>query len=448
MEHGEACFVRYGYPVTGMQPARWPGTTRRLLIGVCAFTWLAAAAVPARIVAAEPGEAITAVNVDGVAEQLAPGILWCVRHGMNLTLAPYKQIHPPKAYVEATEQYAAQVQLSADGLRLAGYVAGLPFPSLDANDPQLANKIMWNYYYRPYFTDDYTWRNFAADTGPTSERGLDIERHYTIRHFGRLFYNGRLYVDPKPELPNPEKIRYKEITGPLLSPLDLKGAGQLSYRFIALEEQDRTWLYLPTLRRVRRLSTAQRSDSVFGQDTDIDSYYGYSGNIAWMTWSYLGEKTMLGSFHAEHSPVQWCPPPGDFAFCDAWEPRKVYVVEGVSKLPQYAFSKRILYLDQETYSVLYMDAYDRGGRLWKTWINQWRATDRASSHPDVVVYPDEQLFNPSFVMVDVQLGHATRSWTPQESSPTREEEFFNVGGDKVGIPESYYTVSHLIEAGR
>ena len=34
---------------------------------------------------------------------------------------------------------------------------------------------------------------------------------------------------------------------PLLSeiPLDLKGAGQLNYRFLDLDQHDRTWLYLP-----------------------------------------------------------------------------------------------------------------------------------------------------------------------------------------------------------
>jgi len=399
--------------------------------------------------AATPGETITEANVDTVAEEISPGVLWCVQHGMNLAVVPYKQIVLPKAYQEATEAHAGQVRLLGGGTRLEGYVAGMPFPAIDPNDPELATKVMWNYYYRPYFTDDYAWRNFAADTGVlNSDSGMTVERTYTVRHFGRLFYNGRLYIDPKPELPNPDGIRYKELTGPILSPLDLKGVGSLSYRFLDLNEQDRTWLYTPTLRRVRRLSTSQRSDSVFGQDTDLDSYYGYSGNIAWMSWRFLGEKKMLGSFHALHSPVEWCPGKGDFAFCDVWEPRDVFVVEGISKLPQYAYSKRILYIDKETYSVLYMDAYDHSGALWKMWINQWRAADRASSNPNVTVYPDEQLFNPSFVMVDVQLRHATRSWTPTAASPTGEEEFFNVGGDKAGIPESYYTVAHLIEAGR
>ncbi len=399
--------------------------------------------------AVTPGDTITAANADTAADQLSPGVLWCVQRGMNLAVVPYKRIVVPKAYQEATEVNAGQVRLEGGGTRLEGYVAGLPFPAVDLADPEVATKIMWNYYYRPYFTDDYTWRNFAADTGVlNSDGGMTVERSYTVRLFGRLFYNGRLYIDPKPELPNPDGIRYKELTGPILAPLDLKGVGSLSYRFLDLNEQDRTWLYTPTLRRVRRLSTSQRSDSVFGQDTDLDSYYGYSGNIAWMSWKFLGERKMLGSFHSLHSPVQWCPGRGDFAFCDVWEPRDVFVVEGISKLPQYAYSKRILYIDKETYSVLYMDAYDHSGRLWKLWINQWRAANRASANPSVTVYPDEQLFNPSFVMVDVQLQHATRSWTPTAASVTGEEEFFNVGGDKAGIPESYYTVAHLIEAGR
>jgi hypothetical protein len=414
---------------------------------IAGSVYLFALAAPS--LAATPGETITEANVDTVAEEISPGVLWCVRHGMNLAVVPNKQIVLPKAYQEATEAHAGQVRLLAGGTRLEGYVAGMPFPTIDPNDPELATKVMWNYYYRPYFTDDYTWRNFAADTGVLNpDSGMTVERTYTVRHFGRLFYNGRLYIDPTPELPNPDGIRYKELTGPILSPLDLKGVGSLSYRFLDLNEQDRTWLYTPTLRRVRRLSTSQRSDSVFGQDTDLDSYYGYSGNIAWMSWRFLGEKKMLGSFHALHSPVEWCPGKGDFAFCDVWEPRDVFVVEGISKLPQYAYSKRILYIDKETYSVLYMDAYDHSGALWKMWINQWRAADRASSNPNVTVYPDEQLFNPSFVMVDIQLQHATRSWTPTAASVTGEEEFFNVGGDKAGIPESYYTVAHLIEAGR
>jgi hypothetical protein len=212
-------------------------------------------------------------------------------------------------------------------------------------------------------------------------------------------------------------------------------------------QQDDTWVYFPSLRRVRRLSTAQRSDAIFGQDTDVDSYDSYSGNPVWMTWRFLGEKQMLLPMHAQ-TPAKWCPGKGDFALCDVWEPRQVWIIEGKSKVAQYAFSKRVIFIDKETYWASYSDMYDQSGELWKGWIMTLRFAQRPSDQPGVTVYPDEQAFNPGLMMVDIQLEHATKSWTPTQASRTGEEEMFNVGPDKSGIPEDFYTVAHLIEAGR
>src|SRR5207253_720682 len=90
-----------------------------------------------------------------------------------------------------------------------------------------------------------------------------------------------------------------------LEPFDVKGVGFVSSRYLDAAKQDDAWLYLPALRRVRRLSTAQRSDALFGQDTDVDSYGGYAGHIAWMDWRYLGERDLLAVAHGRHFPVQW-----------------------------------------------------------------------------------------------------------------------------------------------
>ena len=70
--------------------------------------------------------------------------------------------------------------------------------------------------------------------------------------------------------------------------------------------QDDLWLYLPSLRRVRRLSSAQRSEALFGQDIDVDSYGGYAGQIPWFTWKFVGEKPMLASLHGENLPPVPC----------------------------------------------------------------------------------------------------------------------------------------------
>ena len=133
---------------------------------------------------------------------------------------------------------------------------------------------------------------------------MQVERHFLLDHYRNLWYTGRLYVDPKPELPNPDKVRGKSSLHPILEPFDLKGVGLTGTRYLDPDRQDDTWLYLPSLRRVRRLSSAQRSDALFGQDTDVDSYGGYAGQIPWFDWKFLGEKEVLASFHAEQFPVK------------------------------------------------------------------------------------------------------------------------------------------------
>jgi len=393
----------------------------------------------------QPGDVISSANAATVKDVVSPAMFWCVQHGFPLTIVEPTSIALRKAFVEATEKYSAQVKLSEDGLRMEGFVAGRPFPRIDVNDPKAAIKIMQNYSFAIAF-DDLDLRNFDGDTGPISrERPLQVERHFLIDHFRRLFYVGRLYVDPKPEIPNTEGYHYKETLHPLIEPFDLKGVGFTYYRYLEPAKQDDSWLYLPSLRRVRRLSTAQRSDALFGQDTDQDSYGGYSGSIAWMDWKFLGEKDVLGAFHTHHYPAKWAPGAADWAFDDVWEKRSVYVVEGVSKLPQYAFSKRVLYVDKEIYQVPYSDMYDRGGDLWKIWINDFGfRTEAFPGSP--ITYDEETPFPAAAIMIDLQLEHATRVSLPSSRFPGEPGWYWHQGA-KAGTTEDQFTIAELIGSG-
>ena len=413
------------------------------VVALCTWGWIGPATADVK-----PGDVVTTANADQVKDLVSPGLDWVIRHGMKMRIIEPRKIEWPKAYREATEKFAGQVKLSEDGFKLQNYVAGLPFPHIDINDPKAALKIMWNYDYKFLTTDDVDLREFDADTGPISSenKSMVIERHFILDHFRRLFYNGRLYVDPKPERPNPEGIRYRESLHPILEPFDLKGVGASAIRYIDPAKQDDSWLYLPSLRRVRRLSTAQRSDALFGQDTDVDSYYGYSGHIAWMDWKLLGEKTILACMHAEHYPVKWGDGSADFVIDDVWEKRQVYVIEGTSKLPQYAYSKRIIFIDKEGWVVPYSDIYDRPGQLWKIWINQFSFKKKPFEGATKSVYEDEMGYIPSIVMVDVQLQHATRAALPSQKVPGAEGWFFNQG-EKSGVTEDWFQIAHLIESG-
>ncbi len=397
-------------------------------------------------VGAPPGTLITDSNVDQYLHLLSPGLEWAVKYGWRIKVGEPRRIEMIRAYREATEKHLGQAKLRPDGLQVLNWTAGQPFPNLDPNDPQIAQKIMWNYGYGFAVTDDVSSKNFDADTGSIGKgRGMTVERHYMIDNLRRLNYTGRLFVDPKPNYPNPDDLRYKESLHPLSEPFDLKGVGGTFYRYNDPNRQDDSWLYLPQLRRVRRLSTAQRSDALFGQDSDVDSYYGYTGHIAWMDWKFLGERTVLAVMHGQHVPVKW-QEPEDWAFEDTWEPRQVYVVEGTSKLPQYAYGKRVIFIDKEGWVVTHSDIYDRAGQLWKVWINDYSFKKEAIPGATVSRYPDEMAFVHAIVMIDTQLVHATKAALPSTHSQGEECIYINMG-NKSGITEDFFTVAHLIESG-
>jgi hypothetical protein len=229
----------------------------------------------------------------------------------------------------------------------------------------------------------------------------------------------------------------------LLEPFDLKGVGLLEYRYLDPARQDDTWLYLPQLRRVRRMSSAQRSDALFGQDTDADSLYGYNGHIAWMTYRLLGERTVLATMHGRNVPVKW-QDPEDWVYADVWEPREVWVIEAVSKFPQYGYGKRILYIDKEGWVVPHSDIYDRAGQLWKIWLNMF--SYKKQEAPGTHVYEDEQAFHHGIVCYDMQLSHSTRMALPSTKATDLNCHYFNQG-EKSGTSEEKFTVAHLIETG-
>jgi hypothetical protein len=393
-----------------------------------------------------PGDKIEAHNLEKVTDLISPGLEWCIRRGWPITITATRPVQLPRAYQEATEKYAAQVRLGADGLRLEHYVAGLPFPNLDPSDPQIALKVMWNYEHYGAVTDDLNIRNFDADTGTIPQHGpMTVERHFILDHLRRLYWTGRLFVEPKPEMPNPNGYRRQEGLYPILEPFDLKGVGATGNRYVDPTRMDDSWLYLPALRRVRRLSTTQRSDALFGQDTDVDSYGGYNGHIAWMDWRFLGERDLLAVFHAQHLPVKWHDTV-DWAFDEVWEKRRVYVIEGISKLKQYAYGKRVIFIDKESWLVPYSDIYDSSGELWKIWINDISYRKQAFSGGGAIEYSDEMSMIPAMTMVDIQLEHATRVALPSHRFPGEQGWYFNQGEEAGNTPD-WFTVAALVSAG-
>jgi len=399
----------------------------------------------------QPGDMITKENQDKIKGLVADGVQWCVNRGMEMKIVPTKKIPLPKLYQEATEKYASQVKLKEDQT-LEGYVAGRPFPQVDMADPKAATKLMYNFERTHYFTDDLALHLFDADTGQLQvdqggNQRYTVERHFVLDWLRALQFTGRLHIDPKPEIePNKDGAFRKAGLYPVVEPFDLKGIGGLNYRYLDPLRQDDLWLYLPSLRRVRRLSSAQRSEALFGQDIDVDSYGGYAGQIPWFTWKLLTKKPMLASLHGENMPPVPCKTDGGMTFCEAWEMRpEVLVVEGTPKADAYAYSKRVIYIDHESFFIVYTDLYDRGGELWKTVMQSIRTSNRPNPKVNFE-YPEERMFIYAFTVVDMQLEHGTRVAIPGMAFQDEPGWYVDVG-PKYGGEEEWFTIAALISAG-
>jgi len=112
----------------------------------------------------KPGDFITPENATKVKDLVGPGVYYKVERGMSMKIVPTERVDWPPPYKDATEKYSAQVRLSQDKRSIVGFVAGQPFPLIDANDPDVAVKIIWNNVFRPITSDDYDLRFYDCDS--------------------------------------------------------------------------------------------------------------------------------------------------------------------------------------------------------------------------------------------------------------------------------------------
>ncbi|HYB89441.1 MAG TPA: DUF1329 domain-containing protein [Candidatus Binataceae bacterium] len=419
------------------------------------LTILLAGAAPASA-QVKPGDVITKENAAKVQNLLSPGNYILVQQGMRLDIVPAEKLEWPPPFKAATEKYSSQVALAPDG-SLKGYVSGQPFPLLDPNDPQIATKIMWNFSFRPMYSDDADLRYPEVASFAANSNGSPLG-YFTVGHFA--FYNnvGRIEVPPVPTDPDAAAsgIRYRFGFYPFLEPATLRGFGLVRYRHINPNEEDNTWLFNPVTRKLRRQSAAALTDAIgmlpgfggtgsgtagfsgvapgspataYASTFDPDSYFGFAAKIEDYNYRYLGDKQMLASVHAKNSPSVACPSDGGRTICpENWEMRHLYAVEANAKPGKdVSIPKRILYLDSEGWFITASDQYDRDGKLWKTLVTYHTYRDRPVPDARVAIYPYKRIFQLGLVDEDVNSGMSSVIYMPGPTSEERECWYIDMG---------------------
>ncbi|MBV8137497.1 MAG: DUF1329 domain-containing protein [Deltaproteobacteria bacterium] len=405
---------------------------------------------PAARAEVKPGDVITPQNAARVRELVSPGVYYKVVNGMTMKIGPTVRIDWPPPYKEATEKYAGQVRLSEDGRSLVGYVAGVPFPLLDTNDPQVATKIAWNNVFRPLFTDDYDLRFYDCDTAYAAEHAQTSQVDYfQIGHYAGYSLVGRVEVEPMPIDPDFKTSgRYWLFAlYPTLAPQQLRGDGFIRFRYADPKRADNSWTWSSGSRRIRRINEGSLSivSGPYGS-WEPDHYSGFNAKVEEYDWKFLGEKKMLAVVHAEHSPEVRCATDNGTSACpELWELRPMYLLEATPRAAtarQALHSRTVIFSDSEVMYPSYVDTYDRQGQLYGSNIYYLAYRDRPVPDARVAIYPFKREFVVGAVSTDVQSGQATMCYLPGIETPERECWYINMGA----VDKEFFTTQAMAKA--
>jgi hypothetical protein len=264
------------------------------------------------------------------------------------------------------------------------YIYGEPFPNIDwKKDPNAGIKMMHNLVvarHRPGSMQQsfsITWVNRQG-----AERDIYVD-------YNQYFYYSRQDGEQK----NPKQ--FLEYGMPVIkSPNDIAGMITLTKRFIDKRPDD-FFAYVPSIRRVKRLSGANRSDPFAGSDFDNDSQSGWQGKNTSMTWKVLEKKVALLPM-GDKTVERWIPTtkradgawvvhhegqevlagfevPGSkgapwFPANALWVMREIYVLEATPVDPYYGYGKQIYYFDPAI-GLVHKIIYDKAGEYWKGFFN-------------------------------------------------------------------------------
>ena len=297
-------------------------------------------------------------NVTKYEERLSPGQIARLKRNKNFYMNVYpthRNFDFPKEVHDATAKNLGTCKIDSEN-QLQGFQGGIPFPI-----PKNGVEAIWNIK-KPFQYDDNVKEQVARIVSPSGR--VRKERMYT--RMINLDEN-RLYS----EMPNPDNA-LRKIINVYTYPSDKAGTGVLIVYYLDDSRADDQWLYIPALRRVRR-APSMHGGSQFGGESTLDEFgYFFRGPINHWNWKLLGKKEMYipanayGMYKVGGTDKEECfagdinPKPLRY------ELRRVWMIEGTIKEGiNHPYSKRVIYVDEDSWYGVVSDAYDNRGNLWR-----------------------------------------------------------------------------------
>ena len=153
-----------------------------------------------------------------------------------------------------------------------------------------------------------------------------------------------------------DDLDYKDIVS-FTSPENVKGLSVLSWTYLSLGRDQEVWLWLPSLRKTRRIQQNDGDDSFMGTDFSYEEVVSRKWGDE--TYTMVGEEKFSG-YKSIHN--------GETYYKDS----PCYVIEARPKKKDWYYSKRTVYLEKNTAFRILDSYYDQMGRNSKKIFVYWK----------------------------------------------------------------------------
>ena len=167
---------------------------------------------------------------------------------------------------------------------------------------------------------------------------------------------------------------YKDLVV-VLGPQNIKGLSVLTWIYLDPVKDQDVWLWLPSLRKVRRVSQSEADDPFMGTEWTTEEI----STRKWEdeTYKMIGEKKFDGHVSRFNGKTYY-------------KDTDCYVIEAKPKRKEWYYSKRVVWLDKRFGSLIFDEVYDPAGRRWKTFLKEYEIRENGCL-PQVFLEAEDQL---------------------------------------------------------
>ncbi len=281
-------------------------------------------------------------------------------------IVPTVQYYHPLPVSKRTQKNIGKAKQDEQGYIItSSYDAGIPFPRPSGKFK--AQQIIYNYYQRCSMWDA-CYRMMGVSHGFDKNLKIDFVCHYyldSIRLAKRSLLEPYGWLDKRAQKIGEER----SMLTVTLAPRDVKGFTVLSFNYEAVDKVNQSMCFLPSLRRIKKMSSTDTQDPINGQDLIYDDTDGFGQKLNPERYPYeyklIAEREYLVPYSIDGTG--YIDTKDNYSYKNLKMMRRpVYVIELIQKDENYVYGRRVIYIDAESFYSGQLYNYDQKDRIYRS----------------------------------------------------------------------------------